>query len=136
VLTEMAVWSGDTVRKDADGYLYFISRSDEMIKTSGYRVSPSEVEEVIYAREHVGEAAALGVSHPALGQAIVVIAYPKENSELSADTLLAACKPHLPAYMLPAKIIIAEASLPRNPNGKIDRKLLSQQFEHVFMENT
>jgi acyl-CoA ligase (AMP-forming) (exosortase A-associated) len=135
-LTEMAVWSGDTVRKDEDGFLYFISRNDEMIKTSGYRVSPSEVEEVVYAREHVAEAAAIGVAHPSLGQAIVVIAFASEGATLSAADLLAACKPHLPAYMLPAKIVMAEASLPRNPNGKIDRKLLSQQFEHTFMEPT
>jgi acyl-CoA ligase (AMP-forming) (exosortase A-associated) len=135
VLTEMAVWSGDTVRKDEDGFLYFISRNDEMIKTSGYRVSPSEVEEVIYAREHVAEAAAIGVSHPALGQAIVVIAVARDGAVLTATDLLTACKPHLPAYMLPAKVVMSDTSLPRNPNGKIDRKLLSQQFENIFMEN-
>src|SRR5450830_734455 len=135
VLTEMAVWSGDTVRKDEEGYLYFISRNDEMIKTSGYRVSPSEVEEVIYAREHVAEAAAIGVAHPTLGQAIVVIVHGKEGAGLTAEALLAACKPHLPAYMLPARAVMSEASLPRNPNGKIDRKLLSTQFEHIFMED-
>ncbi|TFW22064.1 acyl-CoA ligase (AMP-forming), exosortase A system-associated [Duganella callida] len=135
MLTEMAVWSGDTVRRDEDGFLYFISRDDEMIKTSGYRVSPTEVEEVVYAREHVAEAAALGVSHPTLGQAIVVLALAREGSSLSAAELLAALKPHLPAYMLPQKIIMASASLPRNPNGKIDRKLLSTQLADVFSEN-
>jgi acyl-CoA ligase (AMP-forming) (exosortase A-associated) len=135
-LTETAVWSGDTVRKDEDGFLYFISRNDEMIKTSGYRVSPSEVEEVVYAREHVAEAAAIGVAHPTLGQAIVVIACAAEGAALGAAELLAACKPHLPAYMLPARIVMVETSLPRNPNGKIDRKLLSQQFENIFMEPT
>jgi acyl-CoA ligase (AMP-forming) (exosortase A-associated) len=133
-MTEMAVWSGDTVRKDEEGFLYFISRNDEMIKTSGYRVSPSEVEEVVYAREQVAEAAALGVAHPTLGQAIVVVAHCKEGMAIDADALMAACKPHLPAYMLPARIVMADTSLPRNPNGKIDRKLLSQQFENTFME--
>jgi len=133
-LTELAVWSGDTVRRDEDGFLYFISRNDEMIKTSGYRVSPTEVEEVVYAREHVAEAAALGVQHPALGQAIVVIAYPLEGSALTASDLLAACRPHLPAYMLPQKVVIATTALPRNPNGKIDRKLLSAQYENVFLD--
>jgi acyl-CoA synthetase (AMP-forming)/AMP-acid ligase II len=107
-----------------------------MIKTSGYRVSPSEVEEVVYAREHVGEAAAIGVAHPVLGQAIVVIAHAREGAELTDAGLLAACKPHLPAYMWPAKIVIAPQPLPRNPNGKIDRKFLSQQYEHIFMEST
>jgi acyl-CoA ligase (AMP-forming) (exosortase A-associated) len=134
-LTEMAVWSGDTVRKDEDGFLYFISRNDEMIKTSGYRVSPSEVEEVVYAREQVAEAAAIGVAHPTLGQAIVVVAHAREGMAIDADALMAACKPHLPAYMLPARIVMSETSLPRNPNGKIDRKLLSLQLENTFMES-
>jgi acyl-CoA ligase (AMP-forming) (exosortase A-associated) len=133
-LTEMAVWSGDTVRKDADGFLYFISRKDEMIKTSGYRVSPTEVEEVVYARDNVAEAAAIGLPHPTLGQAIALVVYPKEGSALLADELLAACKPHLPAYMLPARIIVSETALPRNPNGKIDRKLLSMQLEGAFAQ--
>ena len=133
-LTEMAVWSGDTVRKDEEGFLYFISRNDEMIKTSGYRVSPSEVEEVVYAREQVAEAAAIGVAHPTLGQAIVVIAFAREGVAIDADALMAACKPHLPAYMLPARIVMSDTSLPRNPNGKIDRKLLSMQLENMFME--
>jgi acyl-CoA ligase (AMP-forming) (exosortase A-associated) len=133
-LTEMAVWSGDTVRKDEDGFLYFISRKDEMIKTSGYRVSPTEVEEVVYARDNVAEAAAIGLPHPTLGQAIALVVYPKEGSALGADELLAACKPHLPAYMLPARIIVSETALPRNPNGKIDRKLLSMQLEGAFVE--
>ena len=64
VLPEIAVFSGDTVRTDEDGFLYFIGRRDEMIKTSGYRVSPTEVEEVLYGTQLVGEAAAFGVPHP------------------------------------------------------------------------
>lgn len=134
VLTELAVWSGDTVRRDEDGFLYFISRKDEMIKTSGYRVSPTEVEEVVYARDNVAEAAAIGVPHPALGQAIALMVSPKEGTSLDADTLMAALKPHLPAYMLPARIIVSDSTLPRNPNGKIDRKLLSTQLEGIFTE--
>lgn len=132
-IPEMAVWSGDTVRADEEGYLYFISRKDEMIKTSGYRVSPTEVEEVIYATEQVGEAAAIGVSHPTLGQAIVVIATPREGTELDPAALLQACKPHLPAYMLPVRIESRQGGLPRNPNGKIDRNLLGRELQHVFM---
>jgi acyl-CoA synthetase (AMP-forming)/AMP-acid ligase II len=133
-IPEMAVWSGDTVRADEEGFLYFISRNDEMIKTSGYRVSPTEVEEVIYGREQVAEAAALGVTHPALGQAIIVVVSAKEGMRINPDALLAACKPHLPSFMLPARIIVWDGSLPRNPNGKIDRKLLSVQLENTFVE--
>jgi acyl-CoA ligase (AMP-forming) (exosortase A-associated) len=133
-IPELAVWSGDTVRMDEEGFLYFISRRDEMIKTSGYRVSPTEVEEVVYATKQVGEAAAIGVPHPVLGQAIVVAATPREGAQLDAEALLAACRPHLPAFMLPARIEVRQGSLPRNPNGKIDRKLLAQELHNIFTE--
>ena len=67
-IPEMAVWSGDTVRIDEEGFLYFVGRRDEMIKTSGYRVSPTEVEEVVYATGLVGDAVAVGVPHPGAGR--------------------------------------------------------------------
>ncbi|USX24311.1 acyl-CoA ligase (AMP-forming), exosortase A system-associated [Oxalobacteraceae bacterium OTU3CINTB1] len=132
MLPEMAVWSGDTVRRDEDGFLYFISRADEMIKTSGYRVSPNEVEAVLYAQAEVAEAAALGVPHPVLGQAILVVVSVRDGRALDEARLLAALKPHLPNYMLPHKIVVADASLPRNANGKIDRKLLSTQYLRAY----
>jgi acyl-CoA ligase (AMP-forming) (exosortase A-associated) len=133
-LPELAVWSGDTVRMDEEGFLYFIGRRDEMIKTSGYRVSPMEVEEVIYGTELVAEAAAVGVPHPVLGQAIVLIATSRTGSEFDHNALLAACKLHLPAFMLPSRIEYRRGNLPRNPNGKIDRKLLAQELQDIFME--
>lgn len=133
-LAEIAAWSGDTMRVDDEGFLYFIERRDEMIKTSGYRVSPTEVEEVIYAAEHVAEAIAIGVPHPVLGQAIAVIVTARNAVKPDVDALLRACKQHLPAYMLPSHIEMREGNLPRNPNGKIDRKLLSQELQHLFKE--
>jgi acyl-CoA ligase (AMP-forming) (exosortase A-associated) len=132
VMPEIAVWSGDTVRRDEEGFLYFVSRRDEMIKTSGYRVSPTEVEEVIYATGLVDEVAAFGVDHPTLGQAIVVVVMPHAESLLSVDTLLVAAKRELPAFMVPHKIIVHRDNLPRNPNGKIDRKALAQSVREVF----
>lgn len=125
-LPEFAVFSGDTVRRDAEGYLYFIGRRDEMMKTSGYRVSPTEVEEVLYATQLVGECVAFGVDHATLGQAIQVIATPPAGSQaLDLAALQAECKKRMPAYMVPAGIDAQAGPLPRNPNGKIDRKLLS-----------
>lgn len=132
VTPELAVFSGDTVRMDEEGFLYFIGRRDEMIKTSGYRVSPTEVEEVIYGTQLVGEVAAFGVTHSSLGQAIVVIATPQPGAELQAETLLAACRDRLPIYMVPARIEIRKGPLPRNPNGKIDRKALASEFHGLF----
>ena len=132
VMPEIAVWSGDTVRTDEEGFLYFISRRDEMIKTSGYRVSPTEVEEVVYATRLVGEVAALGIPHPVLGHAIVVIATSHDGAQLDCDKLIAECRQRLPGYMVPALIKAHLGSLPRNPNGKIDRKLLAQELEGLF----
>jgi acyl-CoA synthetase (AMP-forming)/AMP-acid ligase II len=99
-----------------------------MIKTSGYRVSPTEIEEVLYDTQLVGEVAAFGVPHPTLGQALGVVATPKPAGSLDAAALLAACRDRLPAFMLPARIEIRSGPLPRNPNGKIDRKSLSAEF--------
>ncbi len=125
-LPEFAVFSGDTVRQDAEGFLYFIGRRDEMMKTSGYRVSPSEVEEILYATKLVGECVAFGVEHPSLGQAIqVIVTAPSGAVEVDLSALQAACRVHMPAYMVPAGIEVQAGPLPRNPNGKIDRKLLS-----------
>ncbi len=129
---EIAVFSGDTVRMDADGFLYFIGRRDDMIKTSGYRVSPTEIEEVLYSTQLVGEAAAFGVSHPTLGQGIVAVATPKDRAVVDANILLAACRDRLPAFMVPARLEVRPGPLPRNPNGKIDRKGLREEFGGIF----
>jgi acyl-CoA ligase (AMP-forming) (exosortase A-associated) len=129
MLPEYAVFSGDTVRRDAEGFLYFVGRRDEMLKTSGYRVSPTEVEEVLYATKRVGECVAFGVDHPVLGQAIQVIATaPDGSSALDVPALLAECQKHMPAYMVPHGIEPLAGPLPRNPNGKIDRKSLATDW--------
>ncbi|WP_215409300.1 acyl-CoA ligase (AMP-forming), exosortase A system-associated [Janthinobacterium sp. JC611] len=132
VLPELAVWSGDTVRRDADGYLYFVGRSDDMIKTSGYRVSPAEIEEVAYASGLVGEAAALGLPHAVLGQAIALLVTPAPGVELLRDSVLAACRARLPSYMVPLWVEIRDGVLPRNPNGKIDRPLLARELARAY----
>ena len=128
-LPEYAVFSGDTVRQDAEGFLYFIGRRDEMMKTSGYRVSPTEVEEILYATKLVGECVAFGVDHPVLGHAIHVIAtHALPTRATGTNDLISECKSRMPAYMVPAGIEIVAGPLPRNPNGKIDRKLLSTEW--------
>ncbi|GAA5160703.1 acyl-CoA ligase (AMP-forming), exosortase A system-associated [Viridibacterium curvum] len=125
---EIAVFSGDTVRRDAEGFLYFIGRRDEMIKTSGYRVSPNEIEDACLATGLLREVAAFGLPHPALGQTIGIVAQALDAA-LTAETLLAALRPELPAWMLPADIRLQTDSLPRNPNGKIDRARLAQSAQ-------
>ncbi len=128
VLPEIAVFSGDIVRRDAEGYLYFIGRRDEMIKTSGYRVSPTEIEEVLYSTGLVGECAAFGVEDDALGQAIRVVVTPAAGADaLSVEALLKECRQRLPIYMVPRHVDVRPGPLPRNPNGKIDRKALATE---------
>ena len=134
VMPEIAVWSGDTVRKDEEGYLYFIGRRDEMIKTSGYRVSPTEVEEVIYATGLVAEVAALGIPHPTLDQAIVVIVTPRGAQSVELEKLQTECRQRLPGFMVPSLFRVSEHALPRNANGKIDRKTMATELADLFQE--
>ncbi len=126
--TELAVWSGDRVRMDEDGYLYFLGRSDGMIKTSGYRVSPEEVEEPLYASGLVDGVVAVGLPHPQLGQAIGLVAVPGGDAPEDIDTALRElCRAELPSWMQPWQISIRD-HLPHTPNGKIDRALLAREL--------
>lgn len=118
---ERVVYSGDTVRRDAQGLLYFVGRTDEMVKTSGYRVSPTEVEEVLYQSGWVTEAVVVGVPDAALGarlKAVVVAA----QAEVSTPGLLDHCRRELPAFMVPHEVLWVPGPLPRSPNGKLDRQ--------------
>ena len=123
---EIAVFSGDTVRRDAEGFLYFVGRSDEMIKTSGYRVSPTEVEEVAMALAGVLEAVAVPVADEALGSVIRLVVH-GECVEGGSDegrtlALLSHFRQSVPAYMVPREVVWVASPLPRNPNGKFDRQ--------------
>jgi len=132
---ELAVFSGDFVKKDQNGFLYFVGRADEMIKTSGYRISPMEVEEVLYQHEQVTEAATIGVPDAKLGQAILAIVSSTNQSDLSLmeKSVLRHCQKQLANYMAPKKIIVL-AELPHNANGKIDRNKLKHTYKNFFSE--
>ncbi|MCE7797389.1 acyl-CoA ligase (AMP-forming), exosortase A system-associated [Sphingobium sufflavum] len=120
-----AVWSGDTVRRDGQGLLYFVGRDDAMIKSAGNRISPTEIEEAAAAVPGVAEAVALGLPDARLGQAIrLYIRATGEESEVIA-ALHASLRRDLPNFMQPREIV-ALADLPRNPNGKLDRVALAQ----------
>lgn len=124
---EIAVWSGDTVTQDADGFLYFVGRQDEMIKTSGYRVSPTEVEDALYGSGLVAECAAFGVTDEALGQAIVAVVLPAEDAPPDWQSqAIAVCRERLPGWMVPRALVAHTEALPRNANGKIDRIALAR----------
>ncbi|GAA0280077.1 acyl-CoA ligase (AMP-forming), exosortase A system-associated [Alteraurantiacibacter aestuarii] len=118
----LAVWSGDRVRRDQDGLLYFVGRRDAMIKSAGNRISPQEVEEAAVASGFAEEAVALGVADERLGQAIHLIVRGSGDEE----GLRSALKKELPNFMQPAVIRWVDA-MPLNANGKIDRALLAAE---------
>jgi acyl-CoA ligase (AMP-forming) (exosortase A-associated) len=124
-----AVWSGDQVRADEEGLLYFVGRADAMIKTSGNRVSPTEVEEAAVASGVVAEAVALGVPDDRLGEAIALIARPSSSGpgqEMEVE-LRNYLKRELPNFMQPTHILW-RSELPRSPNGKLDREQLKSEL--------
>lgn len=127
-LGETAVWSGDLVQQDEDGFLYFMGRRDDMIKSSGYRISSTEVEEVLHGSGLVTEAAVVGVPHPILGEGILAIVTGTDDT----SALRAACQKALPAFMVPGDFVHLHASLPRGHNGKIDRTILRKRHACHF----
>ena len=130
-IPERAVWSGDIVRRDADGFLYFLGRRDELIKTSGYRVSPTEIEGVLHASGLVSAAAVIGVAHPTLGQGIIAVVAPLAGQSLDVVALITQCRQNLPPYMVPLQLV-ERAALPTSPNGKLDRRSLAEEFGDAF----
>lgn len=134
----MSVWSGDTVRRDEQGFLYFVGRTDSMIKSAGNRISPSEIEEVAVASGIAAEAIAFGLPDPKLGQAIVLAVRPakgengdgEEQGPQDEEALRAYLKSQLPNFMQPA-IITWHTQFPRNPNGKIDRVAIEQAMRET-----
>jgi acyl-CoA ligase (AMP-forming) (exosortase A-associated) len=129
-LTEMAVWSGDIVKKDEEGYLYFVGRKDDLIKTSGYRLSPDEVENALYLLEGISEVIVIGVPHHTLGQALVAIIV-AGSDELTEKGVLRHCSTLLPNYMLPKKVIFVN-SLHRNANNKFERNHWKEKYHNLF----
>lgn len=120
-----AVWSGDTVRRDADGLLYFVGRDDAMIKSAGNRISPTEIEEAAVAVPGIAEAVAFGIADDRLGQAVRLLVRAADASW--AEAVSAHLKQELPNFMQPRDIIVL-SEFPRNPNGKLDRAALAREY--------
>ncbi len=121
-----AVWSGDRVRREEGGLLYFVGRRDAMIKSAGNRISPAEVEEAAIATDLVSEAVALGIPDERLGHAVHLVVRGADNKE-SREALDRTLKKNLPNFMQPKEIHWRDA-MPLNPNGKIDRTALLREL--------
>jgi acyl-CoA ligase (AMP-forming) (exosortase A-associated) len=123
----IAVWSGDRVRRDAEGLLYFVGRRDAMIKSAGNRISPQEIEEAALATGLVAEAVALGVPDERLGQAVHLVVRPMPSSSDAVAELPRKLMQELPNFMQP-KVIHWRDAMPVGPNGKIDRTGLAAEI--------
>ncbi|MCK0128244.1 acyl-CoA ligase (AMP-forming), exosortase A system-associated [Erythrobacter sp. F6033] len=121
-----AVWSGDRVKRDENGLLYFVGRRDAMIKSAGNRISPQEIEEAAIATDLVAEAVALGLPDERLGHAVHLVVRGTDNDEERAE-LPKRLKQDLPNFMQPQTIHWRKA-MPLNPNGKIDRTALYREL--------
>lgn len=116
---ERVCYSGDLVKMDEDGFLYYVGRRDTMIKSSGFRISPTEVEEVVFQSGKARHAAAIGVPDELLGQAVKVFVVSRDGEPLDKDTLLDFCAERMPRYMVPKYLEILD-ELPKTSSGKID----------------
>lgn len=123
---EKVCYSGDLVKMDESGFLYFISRRDSMIKSSGFRISPTEVEEVLMASNQLQIAAVIGIPDDLLGQAIKAFVVKSDNKQLSIESLLEFCTAKLPRYAIPQQIEIID-KLPQTTSGKVDYSALRQK---------
>jgi len=117
---EIVHYSGDIVRIDDEGFLWFVERADSVIKCSGYRVSPTEVEDIVHRSRLVNHVVAFGVEDDALGQ-VVHIAVSAEDRDVDVNGLMQFCRHNMPTFMIPQKVHIWEGRMPIAGTGKIDR---------------
>ena len=125
---ERVLATGDLFRTDDDGYLYFVGRRDDLIKSGGEKVVPREIEDVLHAAPGVREAAVVGISDRLLGQAVHAHVSAKPGSTLDAAAVRIYCAERLEDYKVPRQVTVHD-ELPRTSNGKIDRSALSGRSE-------
>jgi acyl-coenzyme A synthetase/AMP-(fatty) acid ligase len=111
---------------DDEGYFYFVGRRDSMIKSSGYRISPTEVEEVLFQCGELQAAAVIGIPDEELGQHIKAFVVARDTNAIQPGKLISSCGERLPRYMIPKTLEILD-ELPKTSNGKIDYTALRRR---------
>jgi len=122
-LGERLLYSGDLFRRDEEGYLYFVARKDDMIKTKGERVSPKEIENALCELEGVAECAVIGVPDDISGQLIKAFVVREKGNTIKEQDVIKYCSKNLEPFMVPKYVEFIE-SFPKSPSGKIDKKHL------------
>ena len=124
---EKVLHTGDLFRMDEEGFLYFVGRKDDILKSRGEKVSPKEVENVLYALPGIREAALVGVPDPVMGHALKAIVV-TDRDDLDARAIMAHCRAHLEEFMVPRTVEFRDA-LPKTGTGKIRRSVLQAEAE-------
>jgi acyl-coenzyme A synthetase/AMP-(fatty) acid ligase len=122
---ERVLCSNDLFKMDEDGFLYFQGRTDDIIKTRGEKVSPIEIENVIYKIDGIKEVAVIGIPDEIMGELIVAYITTHETAHLSEKEIQKECMNKLEVFMVPQKVSFLK-SMPKSPNGKIDKKELKK----------
>ena len=122
---EQVLYTGDLFRMDERGYLYWVGRRDDIIKSRGEKVSPIEVENVLYKLEDIAMAAVIGVPDEVLGQAIKVVMTLKPGADLTQSEVLRHCARYLESYKIPTMVEFRE-TMPKTAAGKIDKLELAE----------
>jgi amino acid adenylation domain-containing protein len=125
---EKVLYTGDLFKMDDDGYLYFVARKDDIIKSRGEKVSPKEIENVLYSIEGILEAAVIGVPDEIFGEAIKVFVAIEKSSGLTEKDILRYCSQHLENIMVPKYVELLE-SLPKTTTGKIEKASLKRMYK-------
>jgi long-chain acyl-CoA synthetase len=123
---EKVLHTGDLFRTDQDGFLYFVARKDDIIKSRGEKVSPVEVENVLYRLRGIREAAVVGIPDPIMGMAIKAVVAVEDGSDITAQTVMHHCAQLLEDFMVPKLVEIRDA-LPKGENGKIIRRAITAE---------
>ncbi len=122
---EKVLYTGDLFKMDQEGYLYFVARKDDIIKCKGEKVSPKEIENVLYMMPEIAEVAVVGVEDNILGQAIKAFVVPSDSKFLNENKILQHCYQHLEDYMIPSYIEIVK-TLPKTDSGKIKKAAINK----------
>jgi long-chain acyl-CoA synthetase len=124
---ERILCSNDWFRTDEEGFLYFLGRNDDIIKTRGEKVSPVEVENALYKIEGIKEAAVIGIPDEIMGEAIVAFVTTHDHSKMDEKEILKECMTRLELFMVPQRVVFID-EMPKSSNSKIDKKILKKKY--------
>lgn len=126
--------SGDIGVMDNDGFITVVDRKKDMIKTGGENVPSREVEEIIYLHSGVSEVAVIGLPDDRWIEAVTAVIVPKQDSDVSSEEIKAICKENLASFKVPKNIIFVD-ELPKNPSGKLLKRVLRDSYKDFLKSN-